>query len=119
MAIVEPSIKRAITFIDGQNLFNSVKECFEYRHPNYDVLALSKHVCSMRGWTLDHARFYTGLPEITDPRSHFWQAKLRAMSQRGVRVYTRPVRNGKEKGIDVRIALDVIGLAQRGRYDVA
>jgi uncharacterized LabA/DUF88 family protein len=41
------------------------------------------------------------------------------MSVQGVQTYHRPTRNQKEKGIDVRIALDVIRLAYRGSYDVA
>ena len=34
---IEPAVKRAIVFIDGQNLFHAVKEAFGYRWPNYDV----------------------------------------------------------------------------------
>lgn len=41
------------------------------------------------------------------------------MAAQGIHTYHRPTRNQKEKGIDVRIALDVIGLARRNAYDVA
>jgi len=37
----EPQTKRAIAFVDGQNLFYAAKEAFGYSHPNYDVLALA------------------------------------------------------------------------------
>lgn len=33
----EPAIKRAVTFVDGQNLYRSAKEAFGYHFPNYDV----------------------------------------------------------------------------------
>ena len=32
----EPAIKRAIAFVDGQNLFYAAKEAFGYTYPNYD-----------------------------------------------------------------------------------
>ena len=66
----------------------------------------------------------------------FWTHKLAAMGRRGVVVYSKPLRyrsrrvdlpdgtqhsfpTGEDKGIDVRIALDVIVLAHRREYDVA
>ena len=58
----EPSIKRAAVFIDGQNLFHSVRAAFGYTYPNYDVLALSRSLCAAADWTLIQARFYTGMP---------------------------------------------------------
>jgi uncharacterized LabA/DUF88 family protein len=122
MPLVEPATKRAISFVDGQNLYRSVKECFGYHYPNFDVLSLSHAVCQSRyGCNVDQARFYTGVPPLAeDPRwHHFWHAKLSAMSRQGIYVYDRPTRNGKEKGIDVRIALDVIGMAHRNLYDIA
>jgi len=66
-------------------------------------------------------RFYSGVvPRSEDPRWHdFWQSKLRTMRQQGVYTLTRPTRNGKEKGIDVRIAIDIIRMAHRNQYDIA
>jgi hypothetical protein len=68
--------------------------------------------------------------------NHFWSAKLLAMSRAGTWVFPRSLRYrnktvplpggqshtflvGEEKGIDVRIAIDVIRLAARNEYDVA
>lgn len=34
---VEPAVKRAAAFIDGQNLFCAAKEAFGYTFPNYDL----------------------------------------------------------------------------------
>jgi len=133
----EPAHKRAITFIDGQNLYYAVRESFGCVYPNYDVLALSEAVCRSRGWNLHQCRFYTGVPDPTDNAwwSAFWSAKLAHMGRRGVHIFSRTLRYrnktvqlpggathtflaGEEKGIDVRIALDVIGLAHRRSYDV-
>ena len=62
----EPSSKRAIAFIDGQNLFYAVK----YAFPNYDASALADAVCRDSGWTLSKVHFYTGIP-IPSPRIWF------------------------------------------------
>lgn len=130
--------KQAIAFIDGQNLFHSVKTAFGYNFPNFDVLKLSKAVIESKGWELKQVRFYTGVPAASDnPRwNHFWNAKLANMGRRGVYTYSRPLkyRNqvvglpngeattvlvGQEKGIDVRLAIDVVSLAHRKEYEVA
>lgn len=84
-----PFIKRAIAFIDGQNLFNAAKEAFGHTYPNYDVLALSRAICLKNGWELQEARFYTGLPDSLDKRHTFWVNKLAAMGKQGVYVCTR------------------------------
>jgi uncharacterized LabA/DUF88 family protein len=135
--ITEPAIKRAVAFIDGQNLFYAAKEAFGHSYPNYDVKALAEAVCQPRNWQLGQTRFYSGIPHRQDhPRwHHFWMAKMRAMSWQGIHVYNRPLRYrnqsvqlpsgalqtvlvGEEKGIDVRIALDVIRLAYEGGCEV-
>ena len=136
--LVEPAIKRAVTFIDGQNLYRAAKESFGYYYPNYDVRKLSDAVCRSRGWNLTQVRFYTGVPDKADDArwNHFWAGKLAVMGKAGIQVYSRPLRyrndivklpdgsthtflRGSEKGIDVRIALDVIRLAVGNEYDVA
>ena len=68
----EPANKRAVTFIDGQNLFHCALECFDYHYPNYDVLRLSHAVCRENGSALSEARFYTGFPDSAD--DPFWNA---------------------------------------------
>ena len=134
----EPSIKRAIAFIDGPNLFHAAKDAFGYRHPNYDVVLLSQAVCQQQGWQLTETRFYTGIPDIADDAfwNHFWVAKLAAMGRQNVQVYSRSLRYrnqtfqlpgggnhtilvGQEKGIDIRLALDVVRAVHRNRCDVA
>jgi uncharacterized LabA/DUF88 family protein len=134
----EPPVKRAVVFVDGQNLFHATREAFGYTYPNYDVLALAQAICAAKAWALAQARFYTGIPDPDDDaRWHdFWSAKMAVMGRQGVHVFSRSLRYrnrtvrlpdgtahtflaGEEKGIDVRIALDVIRLAHRGAYDVA
>ncbi len=134
----EPPIKRAIAFVDGQNLFYAAKNAFGYGYPNYDVAALAEAVCKQQNWNLAQVRFYTGFPDATDNAywNHFWTAKLAQMGRQKTHVFSRPLRYrnqtvrlpngqthtflvGQEKGVDVRLALDVVGLAHRRSYDVA
>ncbi|EJW12313.1 hypothetical protein A33M_2223 [Rhodovulum sp. PH10] len=134
----EPDPKRAIAFFDGQNLFHCAKAAFGCRFPDYDPKALAEALCARQGWLCAGVRFYTGVPTVEDNPfwNHFWTAKGAKMGRDGVTVVTRPLRyrnkqvrlpdgtvhtflDGDEKGIDVRIALDVIGLAHRREYDVA
>jgi len=134
----EPSVKRAVVFVDGQNLFNQAKNAFGYRVPNDDPAKLGRAVCQSHGWILQETRFYTGIPDPSkDPARHaFWANKKAVMIREGVNVFTRFLRyrtqsinvgNGRtlhrevavEKGIDVRIALDIITMGHRRKYDVA
>jgi len=136
--IQEPAIKRAVAFFDGQNLYHAAKEAFGYHYPNYDVLKLSNEVCTTKGWNLAQVRFYTGVPDASDdPKwNRWWVGKLAVMGKAGVAVFSRPLRyrndtvtladgsthtflRGSEKGVDVRIALDIIRLAANNEYDVA
>jgi uncharacterized LabA/DUF88 family protein len=150
----EPDTKRVAAFIDGQNLFRSVKEAWGYHFPNYDVSKLTHAIAeskAMQGWNAPTVYFYTGTPDpVIDPMwATFWQRKVAAMRLAGVTVFTRTLRygasrftcgrcateqvvsvscancgtvkpdRGREKGIDVRIALDIVRLAREDAYDVA
>ncbi len=134
----EPAIKRTVAFIDGQNLFHAAREAFGYTYPNYDVSALAREICIRQDWQLDRVRFYTGIPDPADDPfwNHFWLHKLAMLGRQGVVVYSRSLRYrnrrvrlpdgtehtylaGEEKGIDVRIALDIVRMAHRSAYDVA
>jgi uncharacterized LabA/DUF88 family protein len=133
----EPKTKRTITFIDGQNLYHHARAAFNVTHPNYDVMALSHTICKEKSWFLKQVRFYTGTPEAAeDPRwNAFWSKKLLTLKRQGVHTFSRRlryrdreikigeqvhlVRVAEEKGIDVRIALDCVGLALNEEYEVA
>lgn len=134
---VEPAAKRVVAFVDGQNLFHAAREAYGYTYPNYDVLALCKTICEREAWNLIQTRFYTGIPDPTDDKfwHQFWSAKLAVMGRQGIYVFSRPLRYrnrivklpgegthsflaGEEKGIDVRIALDITRMAHHREYDV-
>ncbi len=101
-------------------------------------MALASTLCARHGWLNVGVRFYTGVPDAADNPfwNHFWTAKGAQMGRQGVHVYTRSLRyrnkqvrlldgtthtflDGDEKGIDVRIALDVIRMAHGRELDVA
>ena len=134
----EPITKRATSFFDGQNLFWHAKAAFGYEHPNYDPSLLSVAVCRANGWRSHGVRFYTGVPTADrDPRWHgYWQRRLLSMRRAGIHVASRSLRyrtrtirlpDGtrheidvkQEKGIDLRLGLDVIRLARQDQLDVA
>ena len=134
----EPPIKRTVTFIDAQNLFYAAKEAFGYRHPNFDPLKVARAVCDRQVWSLVKTRLYTGVPAQADQPfwNHFWTARLAQMGREGVWTYSRALRYrnqtirladgqehtilvGQEKGIDIRLALDIVRLAHQRVYDVA
>ena len=134
----EPSIKRTVAFYDGQSLFYAAKKAFGYPYPNYDPKALAECIITARGWSLTETYFYTGIPDPIDNSfwNHFWIAKLAVMGTRGIKTFSRPLRYrnqtvrlsdgkattilvGQEKGVDIRIALDVVRLARENHYDVA
>ncbi len=133
-----PNRIRAVSFFDGQNLFHCAKAAFGYTYPNYDPVALAGAVCASQGWKCEQVRFYTGVPDANDNPfwNHFRVAKGAQMGREGVHVFMRPLRyrnrqvkipggsvhtflDGDEKGIDVRIALDIIRLAHEDKFDVA
>lgn len=136
--MIEPVIKRAVAFIDGQNLFHHSRAAFGYHFPNYDIRKLVAAIVAQEGWSLAGVNFYTGVPDATDDPmwNRFWTNKLASMGRQGIPVFSRSLRyrnkavklpdgfvytflHGEEKGIDVRIALDIIGQAVRNELDVA
>jgi len=92
--LVEPQTKNAIVFIDGQNLFHSIRNMFGYSFPNYDITKLANMVNDHYKYKLKQIRFYTGIPVLAqDPKWHrFWTNKLRRARREGVYVFTRELR---------------------------
>ena len=137
-----PKTKRAVGFFDGQNLYRHAKSAFGHHHPNHDPQGLFNAVCKARGWQADAVRFYTGVPPEGRPDSQsrmwhgYWKNRIREMSRSGILVTRRYLRyhdntivhpdgpeevvsTPHEKGIDLRIGLDVVRLARTDQYDVA
>jgi len=134
----EPALKRVFAFFDGQNLFYAAKEAFGYSYPNYDPKLLTERICASQGWAPTSIHFYTGVPSAGDKPdwNYFWTSKMAVMGTRGIQTFSRSLRYrnqtvalpdgtlavtlvGQEKGVDVRIALDIVRFALDGRYDVA
>lgn len=131
-----PPRRRLISFVDGQNLFGCAKELFGYKTANYDAQLLSEHVAARLGCDLVEVRFYTGVHKPTEHSYLYdwWTAKLHRMRNRGIVVTQRPLaytykpvtnQDGtvgriavpREKGIDLRIGLDMVRLARAHAYD--
>lgn len=133
----QPPIKRAMAFFDGQNLFQHAKKAFGHYHPNYDPIKLHAKVCADNGWAPNLVRFYTGVPDATHNQmwAGYWARRVLAMKRAGIHVTTRPLRyrteeiqvdgsmtvvvTPQEKGIDVRLALDLVSCALSEQFDVA
>ena len=137
-----PSPLRVMFFIDGQNLHGACLRHFGHGYCHPHLLAQEL----LQGRELAGIRFYSG---IHDPRlnSHANAApnrRLEAMKKQGVWTFTHPlkyseqevidhdvpacdhgfckvdvVKKGREKGIDLRIGLDMLRLARQSHYDVA
>jgi uncharacterized LabA/DUF88 family protein len=137
MMLVEPENKRAVAFFDGQNLFRHAKAAFGHHHPNYDPKKLFAAICMEKGWSPLGVRFYTGVPGAKgDPMwQGYWSNRLLQMQRSGIMVTKRELRYHEvqstqqdgslkaeyvphEKGIDVRLALDIVRLARQRQYDV-
>jgi hypothetical protein len=127
--------------MDPQPLCDGVhraKDAFGHHHPNYDPIKLHTAVCAAKGWLPNLVRFYTGIPsQLESPMwSAYWSNRVLAMKREGIVVTTRPIRYHKEtivgpdgterivttpheKGVDVRLALDVVARARKREFNVA
>jgi uncharacterized LabA/DUF88 family protein len=133
-----------MAFFDAQNLYRHAREAFEqspddpYHHPSFDPLKLHQKVAEQIGCKPNLTRFYTGVPNHTDSEmwAGYWANRLLTLNRAGVKCTSRKLRyhteviqseNGdeyevkvaQEKGIDIRIALDLVGCARRNEFDVA
>ncbi|MDF1734731.1 MAG: NYN domain-containing protein [Minwuia sp.] len=128
----------AMAFFDAQNLFQHAKSAFGHHHPNFDPVKLHQAVCREMGWRPTLTRFYTGIPDpkFSEMWAGYWTSRLLTLKRQGVHVTTRSLRyraksmpavDGgtetfhvpQEKGIDVRIALDLVKCARKREFDVA
>jgi hypothetical protein len=125
--------KRNHIFIDGQNFYLSAKRAFGLRYPDFDIPALGRYLSARMGQGDGPdpvVRFYVGMPvaRYSPHWTNFWTNKLNAAQEAGVSVTTRDLRyltetdpaapggvrvlSVREKGIDLRIALDVMAAAR-------
>ena len=110
-------VMRTAVFIDGQNLYHLAMSAWadatglnRYTFPSYDIKKLAEELT---------ARVPDpGSPPVSNRFWHgFWTNKLRAMANQGVVIYKGRINRGQEKGVDVRLALDVVHLTYENRYD--
>ena len=123
------------------NLFNWAKRCFRYMHPNYAIARLVREVVNLEpGRQLVSSHFYVGIPTSLDDAKNngWWVRKLAVMGRSGVDVERRylkrrelrirleglvrfdeTVRRLIEKGIDLKLGLDVVQGAWNRSYDAA
>ena len=120
---------RTIVLIDGQNLYHLARvawgtggsiQASPYNWPSYDVAKLAAALVALTpGRTLAKVCFYTGVPD--SGRWHqFWNGKLRRLRNQGIVVTRSAVsRNGREKGTDISLAVDLVTDTYEQEYDVA
>jgi uncharacterized LabA/DUF88 family protein len=122
---------RCVVFIDYQNFYKGAREAFGWEeHPanygNFRPLALGRLVCG-EDRTLEEVRVYTGLaaPERNRPLHGMMNRRIDAWRNADpgrVKVYPRTLRypppKGREKGVDVHLAVDFVRLAIEDRYDI-
>lgn len=135
------SVSRVMVFIDGANLFNSVKRRFGYMEPNADIARLALAVTNLKpNRKLVETRYYIGVPrqEHDQVKNLWWGRKLSAMGRTGVIVTRRDLRPRElsielggmvthkskytklaEKGIDLRLGLDLVRHTTDQTFDTA
>ncbi len=139
-ALAEPERKRVHAFFDCQNLFRVAKNLWpKHTSPDFDPVALARAIVkTYPQWVLEGIHLYTGIhtPQVNLDLHTFWSRKLATHKSQDSRVtiFTRPLRyssvpnhnnstrpfsQAREKGIDIRIALDLVRRARLREYDVA
>ncbi|WP_433965172.1 NYN domain-containing protein [Tunturiibacter gelidiferens] len=136
-----PPPKRTMVFIDGANLFNSVKRRFEYAQNNCHIIKLARAVVAMESdRVLVGTRYYIGVPDVAhDARmAGWWNKKLSHAGRTGVTIFRRALKQRDlsievsglvaqkatfskliEKGIDLRLGLDLVNFTLAKAFDVA
>jgi uncharacterized LabA/DUF88 family protein len=121
-------MRRCLVLIDGQNLFHAARREFGYTWPNFDAGKLARLLSIRTASALCETRFYSGVPPASvDPWWHvFWANKCSQMARDDITTVTRTLRVHtednhtvlSEKGIDLRIGLDMVRAAHEGEIDL-
>jgi hypothetical protein len=124
-----------MVFVDYQNLFKGAREAFGYKqegyaghYGNFRPYSLGRLLVRDGGRSLLEVRVYTGVPTPkSDPKGNkFMQRRIAAwvgdMPDK-VGLFPRPLRypppQGREKGVDVELAIDLVRLGLDDAFDVA
>ncbi len=131
---------RVWVFIDAQNLYRDARDAFHSpgdpsSYGQVDPRKFGELVASRtsarnpRPRQLDEVRIYAGTPSSSkEPKANAARLKQRAAwEKQGVKPFTRPLQypkggppqKGREKGVDVALAVDLVFNAARRYYDVA
>lgn len=117
--------RRVAVFFDGRNARGAAAKAFDSDElADFSPRLLARQVCEAQGWQLASVSYYIGLPGegrlVRGESRADWEMRLSHWRRQGVRVVTRPLSGrNKEKGIDVRLALDMTWQFRRGHYDIA
>lgn len=126
-----PRPTRVVLFVDGQNLYHRCKEHFGFPwvHPRRLGEALVRQDRERYGedsHVLTAVRYYTGIHDSDRrPSEHgVMERRLARYRADGVQTIAIPLRydadgRGREKGIDVRLSLDLVRWGHKGLFDVA
>lgn len=124
---------RAVVFVDYQNMYRGAREAFGYdAHPghfgNFRPISFGRVLTREEGCVLVQVRVYTGIPVPQRDRkgNAIMQRRIASWvsdSPDKVEVFPRPLRyppsQGREKGVDVELAIDIVRLALDDVYDIA
>lgn len=127
-------VTRVVLFVDGQNCYRGARRayCGEAAparcgqvHPHL----LGHHLCeqSGAGRSLAGVRVYRGMPSRSRNPKGYSAAQRQVAAWRRqplVDAWTRPLSYApdgvaREKGVDTKIAVDMVRMAQRNEFDVA
>lgn len=136
-----PTKQRVYAYIDGANLFNAAKRRFGYREPNLDIAKLARAIATRTPGRMASAiYYYIGVARSEhDQQSHeWWNRKLAATGKLGVKIVRRNLKPRElkielsgvvhhrstnlkliEKGIDLRLGLDLVKHTIAQLFDVA
>lgn len=137
----KPPSLRVIVFVDGQNFYHDC--CRIFGHGNTHPHLLGRELCGEKFGVdrqLKQVRFYTGfhISERKPQMNASMMRRLEIMRANGVWTFSRSLKyskqwvknndnegpefveidKGREKGVDVRIALDLVMLAIINEYDL-
>ena len=106
------SKKRAIVFIDGNNLYHNLKSVSK-KSPRVDLLRMSDSLCRYFGCERVASRYYNSIPDIADSEKVYYShmhflSKIASLSKFIVLTRKLQAHSRKEKGIDVMIAVDML-----------
>ena len=120
------SLPRVIALFDGQNLYHSSKSAFPNASDDYNPKALATLIAKRQGWHLVQTRFYTAITDQNRDRigAKMWHRRLLRMNRDGCKTTAHILRydefgSGHEKGVDIRIAPDLIRLTLNHKMDAA